>query len=163
MAGDQERLSLRDADAIDVGYVTGFHILLRAIHEAMPPDAVLFLEGPGTAPAIADFLRRHAATEAPVMEPNSRHPTDGFHIPLRHLAALLLLAEDHPSPEIAVHLAVHRDREVLLWAHDAGYGRVLVARSLSDETIERFRDALGSAIRPPKRHGLLSLFRTRDH
>ena len=163
MAGDQERLSLRDADAIDVGYVTDFHILLRAIHEAMPPDAVLFLEGPGTAPAIADFLHRHAASEAPLMEANSRHPTDRFHIPLRHLAALLLLAEDHPSPEIAFHLAVHRDREVLLWAHDAGFGRVLVARSLSDDAIERFRDALGAAIRSPKRHGLLSLFRTRDH
>ena len=97
------------------------------------------------------------------MEANQRGATERFHLPLEHLPALRLLAEDHPAPEIAFHLAVHRDREVLLWAHDAGYGHVLVASSLSDETIERFRSALGTAIKPPKRYGFFGLFRARNH
>ena len=37
-----------------------------------------------------------------------------------------------------------------LWAHDAGCGYVEVSNSLPEETIERFRAALGSAVRPEK-------------
>jgi hypothetical protein len=163
MAGDQDTLALRGVDAIDAGYVIDFHILLRAIEQAMPGDAVLFLEGTSTAPAVAAFLREHEIADPPAMAANERGFSERFHLPLEQLAPLRLLAEDHPSPEIASHLAVYRDRDVLLWAHDAGYGLVQVSRSLPDETIERFRTALGTAIRPPKRYGFFRLFRARDH
>jgi hypothetical protein len=165
MADDQHPLDLRADAAIDLGYVSDFHILLRAIDEVMPTDAVLFLEGPATAPAVTAFLREREPADPPAMAENSHGRTDRFHLPLadRNLAALRLLAEDHPSPEIALHLAVYRDRDVLLWAHDAGNGPVLLASSLPDETVERFRAALGAALRPPKRYGLFRLFRARDH
>ena len=85
-----------------------------------------------------------------------------FHLPLADLAQLRLLAEDYASPEIARHLAVYRDGEVLLWAHDAGSGSLLIAGSLPPETVERVRSALGAMLRPYKRHGFLSLLRRRN-
>jgi hypothetical protein len=165
MASDQQPLDLRAAGAIDIGYATNFHLLLRAIDEVMPVDAVLFLDGPATAPSVAAFLRQREPGDPPAMAPNSHGETALFHLPLAdgNLKALRLLAEDHPSGEIASHLAVYRDRDVLLWAHDAGGGHVLLASSLPDETIECFRAVLGSTLRQPRRHGLLGLFRTRDH
>jgi DNA-binding NarL/FixJ family response regulator len=165
MAEDQQPLDLRADAAIDLGYATDFHILLRAIDEAMPDDAVLALDGHATAPAISAWLHAREPAETPAMAPNSHGKTEVFHLPLAdgNLAALRLLAEDYPAPEIAFHLAVYRDRDVLLWAHDAGEGAVLLSRSLPEETIERFRTALGDSLRLPKRHGFLGLFRRRDH
>jgi hypothetical protein len=165
MPDDQQPLDLRAEAAVDLGYATDFHILLRAIDEVMPEDAVLCLEGTATAPAVAAFLREREPAVTPAMAPNSHAPTAIFHLPLGdgNLAALRLLAEDHPSPEIASHLAVYRGREVLLWAHDAGDGSVLLARSLPEETIERFRSALGASLRLPRRYGFFGLFRPRDH
>jgi hypothetical protein len=48
---------------------------------------------------------------------------------------------------VADHLVVYRGEEVLLWAHDAGAGRVRLSRSLAPETVERFRLALGDSLR----------------
>jgi hypothetical protein len=72
-----------------------------------------------------------------------------FHIPLTgdNLAQLRHLAEKHAEPEVADHLVVYRREDVLLWAHDAGYGYVRVARDLSESIVEALRDALGDAIR----------------
>jgi hypothetical protein len=166
MAEEQQPLDLRADAAVDLGYATDFHLLLRAIDEVMPEDAVLALDGHATAPEIATFLHQREPAETPAMAANSHGKTTVFHLPLGggNLAALRLLAEDFPAPEIAFHLAVYRGREVLLWAHDAGEGSVLIARSLPDETIEHFRTALGASLRLPKRYGFLHLLRRRrDH
>jgi len=65
------------------------------------------------------------------------------------LAEFRNLAENHAEPEVADHLVVYRGEEVLLWALDAGYGYVRVARDLSESIVEALRDALGDAIRSP--------------
>ena len=165
MAGaDGEPLDLRDQDAIDLGYALDFHILLRAVDQAMPEDAVLCLEG-DTDPAVAVFLRAHAAADPRELIPNAPMPAAVFHLPLAHgaLGRLRVLAEDFIASEVASHLVVYRGDEVLLWAHDAGSGRVLVARSLPPETVERFRSALGATLRPPRRSRWRRLRRARDH
>ncbi|HET6172635.1 MAG TPA: hypothetical protein VFD90_08520 [Gaiellales bacterium] len=166
MASDRPPpLDLRPEDAIDLGYATDFHILLRAIDEAMPEDAILVLEGDATAPAVAAFLREHEAADRRELVPNSPGKVQVFHLPLAHgnLSRLRLqVAEGCASPEIAFHLAVYREDEVLLWAHDAGDGSVLLALSLPDETIERFRAALGATLRPYVRYRWFGLRRVRD-
>jgi hypothetical protein len=164
MAGDHEPLDLRDEDAIDLGYATDFHILLRAIDEAMPDDAILCLEGYATAPAVRGFLRRRAASGPRELVPNSNARAETFHLPLSdgNLRELRTIAEDHLRFEVASHLAVYRGDEVLLWAHDAGDGSVQLALSLPDATIERFRESLGQTLRRPKRRTWL-WSRPRDH
>ena len=73
-----------------------------------------------------------------------------FSLAARGLAELRELAEHHAEPEVADHLVVYRGSRVLLWAHDAGSGYVEVSDSLPEETIQRFREALGPALRPDR-------------
>lgn len=147
----KEPLSLSDDDALVVGYVKDFYELLRAIDEVMPKDAVLYLEGTSIVPEVAAFLDTRQPVDRPRIEPNTLWPKPRFyHLPLAgtNLSDLRALAERYAEPEVADHLVVYRDLDVLLWAHDAGDGYVALSRSLPDETIERFRDSLGGALRP---------------
>lgn len=158
MADTGPRLELRAADAIDLGSATDFHILLRAIDASMPDDATLVLEGAAIAEPVAAFLRaRKAATQREVASfgvPRAR----AYHLPLAGgaLRELRTIAEDHLRSEVASHLAVYRGEDVLLWAPLAGDGVVSLARSLPDETIERFRQALGPSLRRRSRRRLFS-------
>jgi hypothetical protein len=164
MAGDDgEPLSLARADARDLGLAIDFHILLRAIEAALPSDATLALEGGETAPAVERYLRDNAAPEPRALEASARAPARVFHVPMTALPGLRLLAEDHPSPEIASHLVVYRGAEVLLWAHDAGGGPLEVARSLPEERVARLREELDWTLKPhgSRRRRLLGLLRRR--
>ena len=166
MAGDHRKppLALRPGDAIDLGYAIDFHILLRAIDETMPADAILCLEGDATTPAIAGFLREHEAADRRELVADSAGQIVTSHLPLAggNLGRLRLLAESHAAPEIAFHLAVYRGDEVLLWARDAGNGSLLLAQSLPPATVEQVRTALGDTLRPYRRHSLFGLFRRRN-
>jgi hypothetical protein len=165
MASDRpEPVHLRDEDALDLGFALDFHILLRAIDEAMPKDAILYLEGDETAPAVEEFLKAHEVSGRREISPNVRGKVVAYHLPLAHgnLAELRLLAENCASPEVAFHLAVYRGDEILLWAHDAGDGSLEVASSLPDETLERLRAALGPTLKPHVRYRWFGLGRVRD-
>ncbi len=145
-----EPLRLSEAETVVVGYVADFYVLLRAVDEVMPNDSTLCLEGTRVAPDVVAFLERRQATVQSEIAPNTLWPKPQFfHLSLAgpDLTQLRALAEHHAEPEIADHLVVYREGRVLLWAHDAGYGYVAVSRSLPRRTIERFRQALGSALR----------------
>ncbi len=147
---DHAPLTLNDADALEIGYVRDLYRLLRAIDEAMPKDAVLYLEGTDFAPDVASFLESRPAQDRREIKAHTLWPKPKvFHIPLTgdNLAQLRNLAEKHAGPEVADHLVVYRGENVLLWAHDAGYGYVRVARDLSQSIVEALRNALGDAIR----------------
>jgi hypothetical protein len=147
---DGAPLILSDADALEIGYVTDLYELLRAIDEAMPKDAVLYVEATAIAPDVASFLETRSARDRRQITPNTLWPKPKvFHMPLtgENLAEFRDLAERHAEPEVADHLVVYRGEDVLLWAHDAGDGYVDIARDLSESIVEAFRDALGDAIR----------------
>lgn len=158
---DTRPLALRTSDAIHLGAATDFHILLRAIDEALPEEAILVLEGASIAPAVADFLRAHAAPTREIASfGTARAPA--FHLPLADLRQLRTIAEDHLRSEVASHLAVYRGDEILLWAPQAGDGVVSLATTLPGDAIELFRRALGASLkRPARRRRLFS--RARDH
>lgn len=148
-----EPLRLTEADTVVVGYVSDFYALLRAVDETMPKDSTLCLEGTSIASDVVAFLERRQAPVQSAIAPNTLWPKPWFfHLSLAgaDLSKLRELAEHHAEPEIADHLVVYRGGRVLLWAHDAGYGYVEVSDSLPEETIERLREALGSALRPEK-------------
>jgi hypothetical protein len=165
MRGEQrEPLDLRGEDVLDLGMALDFHILLRAIDQAMPTDATLALEGGATAPAIQEFLLAHQAPDPRELVAGARGKVVVFHLPLAdgNLGQLRLLAEDCVSSEVALHLAVYRGDTVLLWAHDAGGGSLLVAGSLPPETVDRLRAALGPTLKPHPRYRWFGLRRVRD-
>jgi hypothetical protein len=142
---DQPLSGLSEENAIDLGRVSDLSALLRAIDEAMPDDAVLYVEGTTFAPAVADLLGDREVTEKPLVERGTIWPKPRvFHLPLTgtNLAELRSLAEEHAAPEVAGHLVVYRGSEVLLEAYDAGGNHVLLSRTLPPETVKAFRAAL---------------------
>jgi hypothetical protein len=125
-------MRLRADDSLVVGYVSDFYVLLRAIDEAMPTDAVLCLQGTTVAPDVREFLEQRQAADRPAIKPNSLWPKPRFfHLPLTgtNLAELRSLADQHAEPEVTDHLVVYRENQVLLWAHDAGDGYVALSLS----------------------------------
>jgi hypothetical protein len=150
LPGVDEPLTLAEADAVLVGHVSDLYALLRAIDEVMPEDAVLCVEGTTVAPDVASFLESRETPHTSATAPNTLWPEPQFfYLPLTatNLRDLRLLAERHAEPEIADHLVVYRDREVLMWAHDAGSGSVWVSRKLPRTMIDSFREALGDTLR----------------
>ena len=153
MAGGSAREPLRldPADSITLGYGTDFHVLLRAIGEAMPEDAVLCLEGTDIGPVVTRFVEVRQPAEVPETEPNTIWPKPRFlHLPIAgtNLPELLAVSEGGEEYEVADHFVVYRGDQVLLWAHDAGDGYVRVWKSLDAATVERLRSALGDSLRP---------------
>jgi hypothetical protein len=148
-----EPLRLSEAESVTVGHVSDFYALLYAIDETMPKDSVLCLEGTAIAPDVVAFLEQRPAAAPARIDPNTRWPKPKFfHVSLSgtDLTDLRALADHHAEPEVASHLVVYRAGRVLLWAHDAGSGNVALASSLDEQTIERFREALGDALGPEK-------------
>jgi hypothetical protein len=145
-----DRLRYEHDDMVDVGYVGDFYALLRAV-EALPKGAVLCLEGTATAADVVAFVEARQRPNPPSVERNTRWPTPHqFHLPLEcmNLQELCSLAEQHAEPKIADHLVVYRDDWVLMWAHDAGADHVRLSRRLPPDVVARFKESLGSALRP---------------
>jgi hypothetical protein len=115
-----------------LGYVEGFHALLRAVDEALPKDgAVLYVEGTSIDPEVASFLAARPAGDTREVARGTIWPTpQTFHVSLSALPELRALAEGRVDFEVCDHVVVYRGDELLLWAHDAGDGYVQVARSL---------------------------------
>jgi hypothetical protein len=131
-----------------LGYVRGLHALLTAIDTAHLDGAILFMEGNPTRDVAELLAARSIAASVDVERGTIWPKQDLFHIPLvgTNLKELLELAELHAGPEICDHLVVYRDHEVLLWAHDAGDGYVLVGRTLEPGAISRLESALGPTL-----------------
>jgi hypothetical protein len=139
-----------DDDVVELGYARDLYLLLQAIDETMPGDAVLYIEGTSIDAAIRDFLERRSVQEPPLIETGTLWPRPGtFHLPLSasYLADLRSMAASLAEPEIADHLVVYRGVDVLLWAHDAGGGYIRLARSLPQDVVDRFREILGTSLR----------------
>jgi hypothetical protein len=118
---------------------------LRAIDEAMPRDATLYLEGTSIAPEVKDFLGLHEAPATQRVAPGTLYPApEAYHLPLEHpnLAELRSIAERHAEPEVADHLAVYRGDALLLTAYDAGAGDVYVTRVIPANNLLALRRAL---------------------
>lgn len=147
-----------EGESVSIGYVSDPYELLRAIDETMPKDATLYVEGTSIVREIKDFLVSRQTESPREIESGTTWPKPKtFHLPLEgtNLAELRALADHQAGPEVCDTLVVYRDDEVLLWAHDAGYGYVDVAPSVPAETTERLRVALGAALTKRKPAGLL--------
>jgi hypothetical protein len=153
--------SFNDDESIRIGYVSSLRELLRAIDETMPKDAVFYVEGTSIVREIRDYLISHQTRSPHEIESGSKWPKPkAFHMSLegKNLTGLRELARHHAEPEVCDTIVVYQAHEVLLWAHDAGYGYVEVARSLPEELVERFRATLGEALTIGKPSLLSRLF-----
>lgn len=141
-----------DENAFELGDVSDLYELLRAIDEVMPKHATLYVEGTSIAPEVARFLAARQSADPPEVERHTGWPKpQPFHLPLagRNLAELRAIADRYAEPEICDHLVVYCGGTVLLYAHDAGDGYVLLSRELPPETHAQLRETLAGVLRDP--------------
>jgi hypothetical protein len=140
-------IEIPEDDRLPLGSFCDLYRLLRAIQEAIPPGAILYVEGTTIAPEVRDLLAEREIE--PDVQPTlgTICPTPArFHFPLvsGNLGDLRRLAERHAEPEVCDHLVVYAGEDVLLDAYDAGDGDVHVnRRHLAPDQINRLRDVLG--------------------
>ena len=142
MSAYGDPLRLTEAGMVECGRVRGLDLLLTAIGESIPADAVLCVETTAAAPDVVAFLEGRQIADPRAVAPNTLWPRPRtFHVPASAdtIAGLRELCQHHADVEVADHLVAYREDEVLLWAHDAGDGRVMLSERLGEDAIERFR------------------------
>jgi hypothetical protein len=137
-------ISLRLSDAFEVGKVRDLSKLFAALAEAVPEDALLYLEGTDIAPEVADFVAAQSVEPTALVMRGTMWPeSQKFHLPAtsENLLALHELALRHAEPELCDHLVVYVREQVLISAYDAGFEIVYAHRSLAPAAIDRLREA----------------------
>jgi hypothetical protein len=108
-------IGIPEEDGVNLGFARDLQRLLLAIDEAMPPGAILYLEGA----TIAHDVRRLLAERAIEARVQPRRgiilpQSSRFHLPLEsgNLSDLRRLADRHAEPEVCDHLVVYADGTV---------------------------------------------------
>jgi len=133
----------------EVEGTTDFPALLRAVFEWFPDDSVLYFEGGSPNEELSAFMAAHAVPETVHIATGTIWPKPKvFHVPAtrENIDLLADLAERCAEPELAVHVHVYRDGEVLLEWHDAFAQPMLLAGSLGENTVREFAAALGATV-----------------
>lgn len=124
--------------------------LLRALDGWLPEGCVLCLEVGEPSSEVEAFMRRHAVPERARVQRGTIWPRPRvFHVPAEREAfsALVELAERHGGPELATHLHVYRDDEVLLAAFDVLFQEMWLPLTTSEDRVAALAARLGVAHR----------------
>ncbi|HOX37529.1 MAG TPA: hypothetical protein PL033_06035 [Candidatus Brocadiia bacterium] len=114
---------------------------LRALPILVPTDAVLYLEDGCHPPEIREFLTSRQSANPIKVEMGTIWPRPlCFHLPAtpENIGRLAELAQNRSGPEIAIHVIVYRNHEVILEWYDAFDAPMYIAKSLGKEKIEAF-------------------------
>lgn len=142
---------LDPADLPSIGHVSNFYKLLLAIDEAMPKHATLYIEGRPIVGEIREFVASRQVALATIrqIKGGTLYPTPiRLHLSLKadNLLQLREIASRYAEPEIADHLGVYQDDEILLWAPDAGFGDVYANSALGETVLTKLRETLGDSL-----------------
>jgi hypothetical protein len=124
--------------------------LLRALDGWLPEGCVFCFEVGEPSAEVEAFMRRHAVPERAHVEMGTIWPRPRvFHVPAERdvLPALVALAEQHDGAELATHLHVYRDNEVLLSAFDLLSQEMWLPLTTPEERVAALAARLGVAHR----------------
>lgn len=124
---------------------------LRALADAVPPDSVLYLECSSLATEIRLYLESRKIQPTTTVAVGTLWPRPHrFHIPVtrENIEGLAQLAERHAEPEVADHLHVYRNNQVLLQWYDAPSEPLYVSTDISEDKLKAFCTRLGTDYRP---------------
>ena len=120
---------------------------LRAVTSLAPPGSVLYLEGGSPSEEVRAYLEERVPAKTTKVAVGTIWPRPKiFHMSITpgNLAGLAELAERHALPELAVHIHVYKDSDVVLQWHDAGCrDPMLVSKKASVDGVGEFCDQAG--------------------
>jgi hypothetical protein len=139
-AEERKGISLAHEDAVQLPAPRDLALLIRAF-DVMSPGSILYLEGGVHPPDLRQFLAANQIANPVQVARHSIWPREAVHHLLLTADTIQYLerfADTVAGPELCFHLAVYRDGQVLVSAHDAPNDPVLVNRQLPEAIIDRF-------------------------
>ena len=118
---------------------------LRSLTLIVPHDAILYLEGGCHTKLLKDFLDARCVPELSRLARGTWGKPFMDHLPAtpENLRSLADLAESCAEPEVATHIHVYKDNEVLLQWYDAFSGDpVYLSSAIEEEALRTFCDQL---------------------
>ena len=137
---ERKGISLAREDAVELPAPRDLALLIRAL-DVISPVSILYLEG-GVHPSdLREFLGAHQIANPVQVARHTIWPRPAVNhllLTAETIQYLARFADAVAGPELCLHLAVYRDGQVLVEAHDAPSDPVLVSRQLPEEIIDRF-------------------------
>jgi hypothetical protein len=118
---------------------------LESLESLLPDESILYLEGGYLSKKDETLLNRMSVPEQAHIAVGTIWPRPKiFHVPAtaENLGELAQLAQHRALPEIAIHIHVYKDDEVLLQWHDAFDSPIYLAREIPDEKVKEFCQGL---------------------
>ena len=143
---DPEGICLGDEARWEVQGPWDLPAFLRALPLIAPHDAILYLEGGSPTKPLKEFLDARCVPEESRLAKGTIWPKPlVYHLPAtpENVQSLADLAENCAEPEVAIHIHVYRDNEVLHEWHDAFSGDPLyISSAIEEEALRTFCDQL---------------------
>jgi len=137
-AEEREGISFPPGPHWDVDHPEAqFPELLRRLPDLMPPGSTVYLEG-GPADEVDAFLEARAVENSPKFRMGTIWPRPlVFHIALtlENMTGLAALAERYVIPQIADHLQIYRDGQVLLAWYDMASDAFCVSKEIPEAAL----------------------------
>jgi len=132
----------------DVSCPRDFGAFLRALPDLVPEGCVLYLEG-RPASEVSSYVAQRAAPTVATLAVGTIWPRpECLHMLMtrENCAGLAELAERHALPEIADHVHVYRNGEVLLQWYDAATNPIVISKQIPEQNVQEFCARLGIRI-----------------
>jgi len=139
-----------DLDSVDRWVIEDLRDAVAFFHQVStltPENSILYFEGCGIIPEVADFYARHRAPNAvPVVRDTIFPIPETFHVSVTTplLEGMIALLKQHPSQACFDHVKAYRAERLLFAFHDAFDGSsLLVSDLVPEENVRAFASALG--------------------
>jgi len=148
-SGERGGIRLAEAQPRSVSPVKDVERFLRALPLLGTIDAIVYFEGTGES-HVARYLDGIAVDPPTQVAVGTIWPKpDRYHVPLTKevLSALVSFLEGKPAGYFCTHCHVYCGEAVLLEWHDAfGTDPMYVSRTIENEALKRFAEALGARV-----------------
>ena len=112
----------------------------------LPENSIVFFEGTAVSQIIKDFYSSHPAGKTMRIRGGTIWPRpSSFHVPLKYMKELAVLAENCAEFEICDHLHAYADSVVLLEWYDAWFDPFYLAVQIAERQVSAFCELTGGA------------------
>ncbi len=146
-AEERKGISLSGKPCWEISGVKGLPAFLRAVLNLVPSDSVLYLEDRYAPRKLRSYLQERVARNTCKVQMGTIWPRpECFHMQItkENLEGLAELAERFAAPEVATHLHIYKEGDILLEWYDAFFDPLFVSKKIPEFRIREFCQKLGA-------------------
>ena len=138
---ESKGISLRKGPCWEVSRIRDSSAFFRALSDLIPSNSILFIEGTSTSKDIQRYLEARKPDKITKVSLGTVWPRPNcFHMLAtpENLEGLAKLADSYAAPEVADHIHVYTNGEIILEWHDAFSDPVCISKVVPEDKIKNF-------------------------